>query len=33
MRLPLVGALALSVFVSVGTAVRADPPGDPTAVK
>lgn len=32
MRLPLVGALALSVFVSVGT-VRADPPGDPTAVK
>ncbi len=33
MRLPLVGALALSVFMCVGTTVRAEPPGDPTAVK
>ncbi|BGE86397.1 c-type cytochrome, methanol metabolism-related [Methylosinus trichosporium] len=33
MRLPLVGALALSVCISVGTAARAEPPGDPTAVK
>ncbi|WP_255608483.1 c-type cytochrome, methanol metabolism-related [Methylosinus sp. Sm6] len=32
MRLPLVGAVALSVFV-VGTTARAEPPGDPTAVK
>jgi methanol metabolism-related c-type cytochrome len=33
MRLPLVGALALSVFMGFGTTVRAEPPGDPTAVK
>jgi methanol metabolism-related c-type cytochrome len=33
MRLPLVGALALSVFMGLGTTVRAEPPGDPTAVK
>lgn len=33
MRLSLVGALALSVFMYVGTTVRAEPPGDPTAVK
>lgn len=33
MKLPLVGALALSVFMGFGTTVRAEPPGDPTAVK
>nr|WP_085983232.1 c-type cytochrome, methanol metabolism-related [Methylosinus sp. LW4] len=33
MRLPLVGALALSVFMGVGTTARAEAPGDPTAVK
>lgn len=33
MRLSLGGALALSVFVCLGTIARAEPPGDPTATK
>jgi methanol metabolism-related c-type cytochrome len=33
MRLSLTGAIVLSVFMCLGTVARADPPGDPKAVK
>jgi len=33
MKLSLAGALALSVIMSAATVARADPPGDPKAVK
>ena len=33
MRLSLAGALALGVIMSVGTAAKAEAPGDPKAVK
>lgn len=33
MRLSMTGALALAVFMTVGNAAMAEPPGDPKAVK